>query len=223
MTILRIPDGQGGYQDVPALRGVSPHIGANGNWWVEDEDTGVPARGPAGDGSGDVLWSELTPALDGKADTGHTHDDRYIRTSGNATKTGDLNMDGGSVRYIRPNTSGGWARGFWWDNLDGSMLAGIGVLGNGADVQYFYLGHGDSPWHDPVFRAYQDRVRITNLEVTGEVTGIEPDDVGAAPASHTHSEYATTEQVNARTPEIRMVSSPELATSPGVLYVVEEG
>ena len=42
------------------------------------------------------------------------------------------------------------------------------------------------------------------------------------PEAHTHSEYATTAQVEARTPEIRVVSSPELATSPGVLYVVVE-
>lgn len=42
------------------------------------------------------------------------------------------------------------------------------------------------------------------------------------PESHTHSQYATTAQVEARNPEIRVVSSPEQATSPGVLYVVTE-
>ena len=42
------------------------------------------------------------------------------------------------------------------------------------------------------------------------------------PETHTHSQYATTSQVEARTPEIRVVSSPEQATSPGVLYVVME-
>ena len=41
-----------------------------------------------------------------------------------------------------------------------------------------------------------------------------------AASAHTHSEYATTSMVEARTPEIRVVSSPDLATSPGVLYVV---
>ena len=44
----------------------------------------------------------------------------------------------------------------------------------------------------------------------------------AAPGNHTHSQYATTTQVEARTPEIRIVSSPDMATSPGVLYVVRE-
>lgn len=43
------------------------------------------------------------------------------------------------------------------------------------------------------------------------------------PESHTHPEYAKTTEVEARTPEVRIVSSPEMATSPGVLYVVMEG
>ena len=42
------------------------------------------------------------------------------------------------------------------------------------------------------------------------------------PSNHTHSEYATITQMEARTPEIRTVSSPDQATSPGVLYVVME-
>lgn len=33
--------------DGPA--GISPHIGGNGNWWIGDTDTGVPAQGPKGD------------------------------------------------------------------------------------------------------------------------------------------------------------------------------
>jgi len=28
--------------------GVTPHIGENGNWFLGTEDTGTPARGPAG-------------------------------------------------------------------------------------------------------------------------------------------------------------------------------
>lgn len=45
-------------------------------------------------------------------------------------------------------------------------------------------------------------------------------EVGAAPADHSHPEYATTDQVNARTPEVRVVSSADQATAPGVLYIV---
>ena len=56
--------------------GVSPHVGANGNWFVGTVDTGVPAqgeKGDPGDGAGDVLWSELNPVLDGKAAVSHDH------------------------------------------------------------------------------------------------------------------------------------------------------
>ena len=58
--------------------GETPHVGANGNWWVGDTDTGMQAQGPKGDpgdgaGNGDVLWSELNPVLDGKAPESHTH------------------------------------------------------------------------------------------------------------------------------------------------------
>lgn len=55
-----------------------------------------------------------------------------------------------------------------------------------------------------------------------EVDGLEAALAGKASTDHTHPEYATKSQVEARTPEIRIVASPEQATSPGVLYVVEE-
>ena len=56
--------------------GVTPHVGANGNWFVGETDTGARAqgeKGDPGDGSGDVLWSELNPVLDGKAPVSHDH------------------------------------------------------------------------------------------------------------------------------------------------------
>jgi len=55
--------------------GLAPRVGPNGNWWVGDTDTGVPARGPAGN----------TPAIGpngnwwiGGADTGLPADGREI-------------------------------------------------------------------------------------------------------------------------------------------------
>lgn len=63
--------------------GLTPYVGANGTWWVGDTDTGVRAQGPkgdpgdpgdgAGDGTGDVLWSDLNTVLDGKAPVSHDH------------------------------------------------------------------------------------------------------------------------------------------------------
>lgn len=104
----------------PGPPGDTPTIGENGTWWVNGVDTGVRAQGPAGDGTGDVLWSELNPVLDGKAKTSHTHT---------------------------------------------------------------------------------------------------PASIGAAPASHTHSQYATTTTVEARTPEIRVVSTIPTSPTPGVVYL----
>ena len=60
----------------PGPAGAAPYVGANGNWWVGDTDTGVRAqgeKGDSGDGAGDVLWSELNPVLDGKAAVSHNH------------------------------------------------------------------------------------------------------------------------------------------------------
>ena len=143
------------------------------------------------------LTPDLRGEIDGKAPSVHNHDGayytkaqadgQYVSTSGGTIRNGHLRMDGGEVHYIRPDTTGGWARGFFWMDRDATTIAGIGVLGNATIVNYFYLGHGNEPWSAPVFRAYQDRVSITNLEVTGAVTGIEADDVGAAPVVHTHT------------------------------------
>ena len=134
----------------------------------------------------------LQGALDGKASAVHDHhgdyytkvqaDGQYVSTSGSSTKAGNLYMDGGEVAYIRPDTTGGWSRGFSWQDRDYTEIAGIGLFGNADVVSYFFLGLGDEPWYQPVFRAYQDLIRITNLDVTGAVTGIEAADVGARPA-----------------------------------------
>lgn len=45
---LRGPAGKDGAEGKNGKDGKSPHIGANGNWWVGDVDTGVKAQGPEG-------------------------------------------------------------------------------------------------------------------------------------------------------------------------------
>lgn len=45
--------------DIPQKDSITPHIGANGNWWIGEEDTGVKAQGPQGDpGPGYELTEE---------------------------------------------------------------------------------------------------------------------------------------------------------------------
>nr|DAG07775.1 MAG TPA: collagen triple helix repeat protein [Caudoviricetes sp.] len=41
--------GEAGPQGIPGADGITPTIGANGNWYLGDEDTGKPSRGEKGD------------------------------------------------------------------------------------------------------------------------------------------------------------------------------
>ena len=51
MSILRVRDEHGNVIDIPTIRGepgkdgITPHIGANGNWFLGETDTGMPSRG----------------------------------------------------------------------------------------------------------------------------------------------------------------------------------
>lgn len=44
------PAGRDGRDGQPGADGVTPHIGDNGNWWIGETDTGVPAVGSGGTG-----------------------------------------------------------------------------------------------------------------------------------------------------------------------------
>lgn len=151
--------------------GETPHVGANGNWWVGDTDTGVRAQGPKGDpgdGHGDVLWSELDPVLDGKANTSHTH-----------TKADITDLETVSTGAV-PNS-------IVKRTTDGTIHLPSTPSSSSAATSKYYV----------------------DTEVGKK-----------ADASHTHSQYATTAQVEARTPEIRVVSSLPSSPLPGVVYLV---
>ena len=53
--------GEQGANGQPGADGTTPHIGENGNWFIGDTDTGVPARGEGG-GSGGIL-TETDPTV----------------------------------------------------------------------------------------------------------------------------------------------------------------
>ena len=66
--------GQGAVQ-IPGPPGITPHIGANGNWWIGETDTGTKAQG-SGDNTGTVgasSWSELLDKPDTFPPSGHGH------------------------------------------------------------------------------------------------------------------------------------------------------
>ena len=44
-----VPEGGGGATGPAGKDGITPTIGANGNWYLGDEDTGKPSRGEKGD------------------------------------------------------------------------------------------------------------------------------------------------------------------------------
>lgn len=46
--IYHVYNGRDGYSGQPGNDGITPHIGANGNWFIGDTDTGMPSRGEDG-------------------------------------------------------------------------------------------------------------------------------------------------------------------------------
>ena len=63
------------------------------------------------------------------------------------TTNSNVKIDGGAINMIRPVTTGGWARGLWFYNLDGTTRwAGLGLLGVSDAINSIYLAHGSSPW-----------------------------------------------------------------------------
>ena len=137
----------------------------------------------------------LQSALNDKA-----NNNDVVKLSGTQTITGkktittnDLNMDGASVAYIRPNTTGGWARGFWWqtrstDNPANTRIGGIGVLGNNQSVSYFYIGYGSSPWTNPAVEVRSDYTNIRNgLKLNGNDVATVNLLSGYSKNDHTHN------------------------------------
>lgn len=76
------PEGVGG----SGADGITPHIGANGNWWIGDTDTGVKAAGTNGSNGADGVSPVVSVA---SITGGH----RITITDKNGTKTVDV-MDG---------------------------------------------------------------------------------------------------------------------------------
>ena len=107
-----------------------------------------------------VEWNDVVNKPSTFPPSSHNHDERYIQNTGGTIQNGDLYMDGGSVNYIRPDTTGGWARGFWWSKRDLTRIGGIGVLGSGETISKFYIGFGISPWLSSIIEIFSDSVNI---------------------------------------------------------------
>lgn len=58
--------------DATSEDAVAPFIGSNGNWWIDNRDTGIPASGKSPIIGENGNWWIFDPALNGYADTGAT-------------------------------------------------------------------------------------------------------------------------------------------------------
>lgn len=67
MSILKVKTDKG-WVDIPAINGITPHIGDNGNWWIGDKDTGMPSRGESG-ASVTPLFANSVDELTASGDT----------------------------------------------------------------------------------------------------------------------------------------------------------
>ena len=81
-------NGQDGSPGADGKDGITPHVGSNGNWFIGENDTGIPATGPAG---GQGLPG--TPGEDGKDGVSATHSWNgtvLTITSASGTSSADL-------------------------------------------------------------------------------------------------------------------------------------
>jgi hypothetical protein len=63
-------------------------------------------------------------------------------------KNSHIKLDGGSIRFIRPNVPEGWARGLEFYNQDMSeRFIALGTFGHGDNMNRFYIASGASPWN----------------------------------------------------------------------------
>lgn len=81
-NIIKVKDTNGNWIGIPAIAGITPHIGENGNWFIGDEDTGVNAGGSSSAASykyeiviPTTGWTETAPYVLDIAVAGITEDD----------------------------------------------------------------------------------------------------------------------------------------------------
>ncbi len=81
------------------------------------------------------------PDIDAKL---HVNGNLY---SGNQNITGNVTINGGHIKLNKPNTAGGWARGFLNYDDNGDEIGGVGLLGWGNSIKHYFMAHGPNAWH----------------------------------------------------------------------------
>lgn len=138
MAILKIKDAQGKITEIPAIKGsdgVTPHIGANGNWFIGTTDTGVKAGG----GGGATL---IVNADEQMGHVSHTTEEIYNHyTSGGNVL---LSIDGSDTHYqlIDADQSAAWFGGMVYDD--------------GLGYRYLYTNDGVEEFESSWLGAYHN-------------------------------------------------------------------
>lgn len=96
--VYKIPAGGGGGTGQDGKDGITPTIGANGNWYLGDEDTGKPSRGATGPQGAD--GKDGTNGTDG-AD-GHTP----VITASKSGKVTTIKVDGEAIATVNDGAAG---------------------------------------------------------------------------------------------------------------------
>ena len=83
----------------------------------------------------------------GNTGIGITNPSEKLDIKGNVKATGNVTLDGSYINLVMPETTGGWARGFFNIGKDKSTrLGGVGLLGSKETPSHYYMAHGTSPW-----------------------------------------------------------------------------
>ncbi|MCE7057197.1 hypothetical protein LZF95_21125 [Algoriphagus sp. AGSA1] len=61
-------------------------------------------------------------------------------------KNSSVKIDGGGLLFVRPATTGGWARGLNFHYTDMTGYMALGTHGNNESVSRFYIAYGATPW-----------------------------------------------------------------------------
>lgn len=62
------------------------------------------------------------------------------------SKNSYIKLDGGAIKLIKPETTGGWARGLFYYNTNQTRWAGVRLFGAGNSINNIYIAHGENPW-----------------------------------------------------------------------------
>ncbi len=146
---------------IPMLKGDTPYIGENGNWWISGTDTGVAASGGSGGASTVVIDSTPTENSNNAVSSGGVYDALQNIEAETVATTGDINAGDRVIAegYIRSKSGNVFTNDGNVYTSGGDMYTTKGeIYSVEGDIRAyngsFYKGSGD----DKVEVAYKDEL-----------------------------------------------------------------